>query len=123
MTQASRSYSGLASPNKAPLHDRSNSFDTYQQDESNNDEDSLEREGEHTDCQGQLLNNVACAGGSYTCVDCSDTFLGSYVGSNVYGGWCPGDVVRSEALLSQPSWAFDGDSELSGYIQAPAVGH
>jgi hypothetical protein len=123
MIQASRSHSGLASPNEEPLRDRSNSFDSYRRYDMNNDEDKLQRDGEHTDCRGQLLDNVACAGGSYACVDCNYPFLGSYAGSNSHDGWCRGDVVRSKVTLSRPSWAFDGDSESPGYTQVPAVGH
>jgi hypothetical protein len=123
MTQASRLHSGWASPDKAPLRNRSNSFDSYRRYETNNDEDNLQRDGEHMNCRGQLLDNVACAGGSYKCMDCSDPCPGSYAGSNSHDGWCPGDVVRSKVALSRPSWAFDGDSESPGYIQVPTVGH
>jgi len=93
---------------------------------ANDDKDESQGGGEQTHCQRQVLDNFACTSGFYTSVDSSGPDLHLCDGLKNDGGWCAGNIVRSEMPLSPPFRACDGDSEVQvpgRIIQVPTVCH
>lgn len=123
MTPTSQSHSALASQSKALPLPNLNSFNSSRKHGTNHDEDTSQLIEEKTHCQEPFWNNTGCAGGSFTCVDCSVPSLDLPTGLNDVGVLCPENLVRSTVSISLPAWGFDRELDLPGRIQVPTVGH